>query len=74
MPMNVASIAHGAMTLNYKQATLESFRINHIVKKRHFSIWTQIFAPMFEWVSYHFKKLKKVLYVGEPYPKGEHYS
>jgi hypothetical protein len=28
---------------------------------------------MFEWVSYHFKKLK-VFYVGEPYPKGEHYS
>jgi len=48
MPMNVASIAHGAMTLNYKQATLESLRINHIVRKRHFSIWIQIFAPMFE--------------------------
>jgi hypothetical protein len=48
MPMNVASIAHGAIILNYKQAMLESLMINHIVKKRHFSIWTQIFAQMFE--------------------------
>jgi hypothetical protein len=48
MPTNVASTAHEAITLNYKQATLESLRINHIVEKRHFSIWTQIFGQMFE--------------------------
>lgn len=69
MPMNVASTTHGAITLSYKQAKLESLRI-----KPKFSIWIQIFAQMFEWVSYHFTKLKNVFYVGESYPKGGHYS
>jgi hypothetical protein len=36
MPMNVASIAHAAITLNYQQATLESLSINHNVEKSHF--------------------------------------
>jgi hypothetical protein len=43
MPMNVASTTHGAITLSYKQAKLESLRI-----KPKFSIWIQIFAQMFE--------------------------
>jgi hypothetical protein len=37
MPMNVASIAHGAITLNYKQAALESLEIKtHCGKKNIF--------------------------------------
>jgi len=41
--MNVASTAHGAITLNYKQATLESLRIkSHCGNKTFFNLDSNI--------------------------------